>query len=98
MRHKRRLRITVTRRELIYQKIDSSAAGASSWCAQCNGEFSLLSPTAAAELIAVSTREVYRMVESGQVHYVEAPDRELFICLNSLLNAEPNIDINSGVH
>ena len=87
MRHKRRLKITVTRRELFYQKIDSAAACASSWCAQCNGEFSLLSPTAAAELISVSTREMYRMVESGRVHYVEAPNREPFICLNSLLSA-----------
>lgn len=98
MRHKRRLKITVTRRERLYRRSEGRTFFATSWCLHCNGEFSLLTPGLAAELLSVSTRMIYRMVESGRVHFFEATDGELFICLNSLLLAESNIDCKSGVN
>ena len=96
MRHKRTLKITVTRREFLYGS--SEPLCASSWCSQCDGESSLLTPVRAAGLLSVSTREIYRMLESGRVHYLEESYEQLLICLNSLLLAESNIDRNSGVN
>ena len=97
MRHKRKIKITVTRRESLYMRGERRTVNMSSWCSQCGGEFAVLIPSLAAEFLSVSTREIYRMVEDGRVHYVEAPDQELFICLNSLLVAEPNIQNEPGV-
>jgi len=96
MSHKRKIKITVTRRELLYTLGERSSISTTSWCSQCDGEFSVLTPRLAAEFLSVSTREIYRMVEAGRVHYVEAPDQELFICLNSLLT-DPHIQNQSGV-
>jgi hypothetical protein len=38
----------------------------------------------AAALAEVSTRAIYRQVESGQIHFTETADGQLFVCLNSL--------------
>jgi hypothetical protein len=98
MHHKRKIKITVTRRELLYTLGERRRVSRTAWCTECAGDFSVLTPGLAAEFLSVSTREIYRMVEAGRLHYTEAPDQELFICLNSLLVAEPNIQKQSGVN
>ena len=80
MRHKRKIKITVTRRELLYTLSERRRVSRTAWCTECGGDFSVLTPGLAAEFLSVSTREIYRMVEAGRLHYVEAPDQELFIC------------------
>ena len=55
------------------------------WCAGCAATVSFASPEDAAQLTGSSAREIYRAVEAGQLHFIEAGDRLLRVCLDSLL-------------
>jgi RNA polymerase sigma factor (sigma-70 family) len=55
------------------------------WCAGCAATVSFASPEDAAQLAGSSAREIYRAVEAGQLHFIEAGDRLLRICVASLL-------------
>jgi hypothetical protein len=44
----------------------------------------MVAPEGAAEMAHASTREVYRRVESGKLHFVETTTGDLFICCPSL--------------
>jgi hypothetical protein len=44
----------------------------------------MISPDEATAVSGRSTREIYRWVEAGRVHYFETPDGFLSICLRSL--------------
>jgi RNA polymerase sigma factor, sigma-70 family len=55
------------------------------WCGGCAATVSFASPEDAAQFVGSSTREIYRAVEAGQLHFIEAGDRLLHICLDSLL-------------
>ena len=52
------------------------------YCPQCRSNVEMTAPQIAAILTRSTEREVYRLVEMGQVHFVET-DRVL-ICLKSL--------------
>lgn len=54
------------------------------WCRECAGETHMLLPEEAAALAGVSTREIYRRVESGDLHFTEINMGSLFICRNSI--------------
>jgi hypothetical protein len=56
-------------------------------CAECVGESSLLNAEEAARLSGLSLRDVFRTVEAGGCHFVEAPDGRLFVCPASLREA-----------
>jgi len=55
-----------------------------SFCSKCGTAAQMLEPAEAARLARVSLRALFRWVEEGRVHFTEAPDGGLFICLNSL--------------
>jgi hypothetical protein len=59
-------------------------------CEVCaNPQVAMLAPEVAATLAGISLRTIFKMVEAGQVHYLEEPGGLLLICPNSLLqNAE----------
>src|SRR4051794_9761305 len=59
------------------------------WCAGCATTVSFASPEDAAQLAGSSAREIYRAVEAGQLHFIEAGDRWLRVCLDSLLPESP---------
>jgi hypothetical protein len=52
------------------------------FCPQCESLVEMSAPQVAAILTHSTEREIYRLVETGKVHFVET-DRVL-ICLNSL--------------
>lgn len=52
------------------------------YCAQCESQVEMSTPQIAAILMHATEREIYRMVESNQVHFVET-DR-VVVCLSSL--------------
>lgn len=54
------------------------------WCAQCAAQTPMLRPEEAAAAAQVSPRTIYRWIEAGKLHFTEAPDGLLFVCLNSL--------------
>jgi hypothetical protein len=47
----------------------------------------MVTPENAAQLCQMPTRAVYRRVERGEVHFVEAVAGELLICCSSLYGA-----------
>lgn len=49
-------------------------------CEQCGEQ--MLMPQTAAVLYDISTREVYRFVEEGKIHFVETDSKAIFVCPN----------------
>jgi len=45
----------------------------------------MLPPDHAALLSHVPTRMIYRLVETGSIHYREKPDGSLIVCVRSLI-------------
>ncbi len=59
------------------------------FCTQCAAMVEMAATQAAAILTHRSEREIYRLIESGRVHFVEA-DRVL-VCLKSFANLRGEI-------
>ena len=55
------------------------------WCAACAAPVTWLTPDAAAQRTGQSTRELYRQVEAGTLHFCETAGGGLLLCLGSLL-------------
>lgn len=53
-------------------------------CDQCAEPSGMITPEEAAALSNVSTRSIYRWLESGSIHFSEPPSRGLLICLRTL--------------
>ena len=53
--------IVVSRREQVV----------TAWCPGCNGDAEMLPPEMAAVLSGFGARELYRLIEDGQVHFTE---------------------------
>jgi hypothetical protein len=54
------------------------------WCNICSATVGMYLPEHAAVVGQTTTREIYRRVESGDLHFVETREGELLICGNSL--------------
>ena len=56
-------------------------------CEQCSaGDAILLSPEQASVLTSIPARSIYRQVEAGTIHYREAPNGKLIVCIKTLLS------------
>ncbi len=55
------------------------------FCGPCNAMTQMLPVDAAAMLYCISEREIFRLIEGGFLHFVEA--ERVFVCLASLANA-----------
>lgn len=53
-------------------------------CEQCVERSGMITPEEAAALSNVSTRSIYRWLESGSIHFSETSSRGLLICLRTL--------------
>jgi len=78
---KRRTIITIESRRLTVFR--SRRRPLEIWCQHCGKELPMLTPEAAAALAGVSTRTIYRRVESGELHFVDTCDATLLICSGS---------------
>lgn len=56
------------------------AAASDILCKLCGEKSAMISPLLAAKLSRTSTREVYRLIETGKVHFIEMPDSQVFVC------------------
>jgi hypothetical protein len=54
------------------------------WCQLCLAETEMITPETAATMLNISTREIYRWIELGELHFVERPETALLICTTSL--------------
>ena len=79
---KRRTEITIeTRRVLIINRRKVSSV---SWCDQCGWRVRMIQPEVAARWAGVSTRQIYRWLETRELHFLERPDGLSLVCLESL--------------
>jgi hypothetical protein len=82
----RRTHITIeTQRLLIVKDHREVVRG---WCEQCGTLVTLVTPEITAALTGLSRRAVYRLIETGQVHFTESPtespEAPISVCLKSL--------------
>ena len=61
-------------------------------CDRCTEPSGLITPDEAAALCDVSTRTIYRWLETGAIHFSETASEGLLICLSSL--AATNISLS----
>jgi hypothetical protein len=82
---KRRTEKTVEIHEVYVIRQTSGALPA--LCPQCPaGDSVMVAPEQAAVIAAVPARTIYRWVETKMIHYKEAPDGSLIVCVKSLSN------------
>ena len=83
---KTRTVITVETEEVWIIKNRNSPVRA--WCSACGQETGMVTLAEAVALGGVSSRVIYRLVESGGIHYSETPAGLLRFCINSLISSE----------
>jgi hypothetical protein len=76
---KKRTEITVKTYRLI---VFNRPGGWVGECEMCGKEVEMVTPEEAAAIIQISSRAIYRAIEAGDVHFIEAP--QVFMCRNSL--------------
>ena len=54
------------------------------FCDDCKEEVRWLVPEEAMLLAKTSLREIFRLIESGEIHFLESPEGFLFVCTASL--------------
>ncbi|SRR5258708_22277678 len=82
---KRQTEISFETEEVLLFKSRRIIAG---FCVQCNAPAQMLPVEAAAMLCGVTEREIFRLIETAAIHFVEA--ERVFVCRNSLGNmSEP---------
>jgi hypothetical protein len=64
-------------------------------CRQCNALAEMLTTEAAAALSGLSEREIFRRIETGEIHFLEA--ERVFICRNSLTNGSQPPALTDGL-
>ena len=78
---KRSTEITFETEELTTVK---ARRGFKGFCEGCNAFVEMLPTEAAAILTGMGEREIFRLIETGEIHFVEA--ERVFVCEDSLLN------------
>jgi hypothetical protein len=79
---KRRIEITVEKHRLLVLSRRNRSVEA--WCKTCNEQVQMVTPDQAAQLYQVSTRTIYRRIETGRLHFTETERGFSLICLQSL--------------
>lgn len=81
----RRKRTTILIEEERFLKITLRSRGSLAWCKECGEQVKIVTPEEAAEIVLVTPRAIYDLIEREAVHVLEFDDGWLAICLESLL-------------
>jgi hypothetical protein len=54
------------------------------WCAACGAETLMATAMQAARAFSITQRTIFRLVENNRIHFVETPEGQMMICLDSL--------------
>ncbi len=54
------------------------------FCKVCEGKQIMVPPVLIAEILQISSREIYRRIETKKTHFFEDDSFHLFVCPNSL--------------
>ncbi len=85
-KHTKKTAIEIHQLYVVRQQKSAAPPAACRRCA--NVDRSLVAPDEAAIITGVSTRIIYRWVEAGRIHFQEAADGSLLVCLNSFPSIE----------
>ena len=55
-------------------------------CGACEEDSMMFLPEIVAEVLPISTREIYRHIEAGNVHFVEIKQKKTLVCVKSLMH------------
>ena len=80
---KKRTEVAIEIDEVVLVKSVSNLS-ARAWCVDCANEVLMVTPAQAAAIARSSVRAVNRSVEAGEVHFLETPDGQLLVCVDSL--------------
>lgn len=78
----RKIEITAEKSERIYFRQRERVFAV---CGECGQRVEMLSPEDAAQVRNITLREIYRMIELGQIHFSENDNDQLTICQKSVL-------------
>lgn len=79
-----RKRIEITLKVSQTLVIRNSLSQTVPWCSECAAATQMLTPDEAAVVSDTSTRAIYRLLESGRLHFVETENGLVLVCFNSL--------------
>jgi len=82
MRRIRRKRTTVETHEVI--TLHTSRPGMALHCPECSRVVRMLAPEEAAALSGVSLRTLFRRIESGELHFAQTPEGQVYVCEHSI--------------
>ena len=82
MKTTKRTQISVEKREVWVVRGQQKVMAA--LCEACGTQVEMVIAEQAAAMARVSRRDIYRRVESGELHFTETEDGLLYVCLNSL--------------
>ena len=68
------------------------------WCPECKGQVLMLSTDEAAALTQTTARAIFRRIEAGQLHFLEAASGALLVCRASLSVVQPNQEKEYELH
>ena len=80
MAGKRRTVITIESHQLTVVR---SRRAIEMWCKECGKELPMLTPEAAAALVGIPPRAIYRSIESGELHFIDTGGGAVLICSGS---------------
>ena len=82
VRTRKRMEITIETDRVVV--LSRRRAPVVSWCSECGGRTTMVTVDEAAAMGGVSSRTIYRWVESERLHFAETPDGRLLICCDSI--------------
>lgn len=85
MKITRTRQITVERERTVVIKIKN--APVENFCAVCERAVWFVAASEAAQRRGVSEREIFRLVDAGEIHFAETEGGKLLVCLESLTGA-----------
>jgi len=83
MKAKKRLEIVWETHEITTISFNQNRR-ATVFCQTCQSDAPHLSVTEAAALLQTTAREIFRLTEAGEIHYLETESSALLVCRNSL--------------
>jgi hypothetical protein len=54
------------------------------WCEGCGHRSQMLKPELAAQVAGITPRDIYRLIEADKIHFTEAGNGWLLVCLDSI--------------
>lgn len=75
-----------THQQTLIRSRRKTVAACVAWCEACRTETLMLTPEQAANISGATQREIFRRIENGELHFIEATEGVLFVCRNTLEN------------